>query len=582
MASLDPEFFSRLSLPSPPVVLSQLLKMLAEDRSSATELAEVVLKDPGLTARVLRIANSPFYSFSNKIVTVSHAIALLGFRTIRIICAGESFLAIFPARLKGVSRLFHNYCRHSLLVALLARNLAESLAPELDSEKVFIAGLLHDMGKPVLWYNFPEQAAIYNDLRRRDFSESEAEQLAYGIDHATVGAWVAGEWGLDSELAKTMAHHHEVQSASMLESLPVPAEYNLLKIVGLANILARCLQIEDGGRPPVAAVVDLFVRRNLPGLDWPKLFARLSEEASLYEIDLSRVVSEDHGTETAIASESLLENNLVGIKAEADGGEELLRRSLTLFKAYDSFLENFNLSDIFAGSLVGLRSLPGVVSVWLMLYRPREEALLIQSAAGSIGARTAGHSFVLEKFEVESLRSVERLLFSRAQAGRRTRPETALEKRLAGFFLDSAQERGLFLPVFSENRLLGGFCLGLDNGFDEADLILPEMLSGYAVQLVLALRFYKLSRKLQLRDRPSSISPLMLAHALKTPLAVLQENIYLLEQEGRKAGFARTGYRQIYCQKMRRSLEEIASVMARCANSEESSKGVLVPGDTYR
>ncbi|MBN2706454.1 MAG: HDOD domain-containing protein [Deltaproteobacteria bacterium] len=581
MASPDPEFFSKLSLPSPPVVLSQLLKMLAEDRSSATELAEVVLKDPGLTARVLRIANSPFYSFSNKIVTVSHAIALLGFRTIRIICAGESFLAIFPARLKGVSRLFHNYCRHSLLVALLARNLAESLAPELDSEKVFIAGLLHDMGKPVLWYNFPEQAAIYNDLRRRDFSESEAEQLAYGIDHATVGAWVAGEWGLDSELAKTMAHHHEVQSASMLDAPPVPAEYSLLKIVGLANILARCLQVEDGGRPPAAAVVDLFVRRNLPGLDWPKLFARLSEEAGLYEIDLSPVGVEDNGVAAARSSESFPESK-VGKEAEADGGEELLRRSLTLFNAYNSFLDNFNLNDIFAGSLVGLRSLPGVVSVWLMLYRPREEALVIQSAAGACGAKTAGHSFVLEKSEVESLRSVERLLFPRAQAGLRPAPETALEKRLAGFFLDRVRERGLFLPVFSENRLLGGFCLGLDNGFNEDDVLLSEMLSGYAVQLVLALRFYKLSRKLQLRDRPSPISPLMLAYALKTPLAVLQENIYLLEQEGRNAGFARTGYRQIYCQKMRRALEDIAAVMARCANNEESSKGALVPGDSYR
>ncbi len=117
----------------------------------------MILEDPGLTARVLRVANSPFYNFSNKIETVSHAIALLSCRTIRILCASESFLAIFPRRRGHFAARFQDYCRHSLTTALLAKIIAEELNLPIDSEKVFIAGLLHDIGKPVLWYNFLQE-----------------------------------------------------------------------------------------------------------------------------------------------------------------------------------------------------------------------------------------------------------------------------------------------------------------------------------------------------------------------------------------------------------------------------------------
>jgi len=117
-----------LRLPSPPTVLSRLLTMLAEDRSSAVELADVILEDPGLTTRILRVASTPFYNFSNKIETVSHAIALLGCQSIRILCASESFMAIFPRRKGNFTVLFQNYCQHSLTTALLAKILAEEMA----------------------------------------------------------------------------------------------------------------------------------------------------------------------------------------------------------------------------------------------------------------------------------------------------------------------------------------------------------------------------------------------------------------------------------------------------------------------
>ena len=136
-----------LRLPSPPTVLSRLLTMLAEDRSSAAELAAVILEDPGLTARILRVANSSFYNFSNKIETVNHAIALLGCQTIRILSASESFLAIFPRRKGSFISLFKNYCQHSLATALLAKILAEEMAVWLKAQDVAATVTHRDIGR---------------------------------------------------------------------------------------------------------------------------------------------------------------------------------------------------------------------------------------------------------------------------------------------------------------------------------------------------------------------------------------------------------------------------------------------------
>ncbi len=269
-----------LQLPSPPLVLSRLLQMLSEDEVSTDDLVEVILEDPGLTTRILQVANSSFYGFSNKIETVSHAIALIGSRAIRMLCASESFLVIFPQHEGNFTLIFYKYCRHSLATALLAKIMNEAMALLLDSEKVFIAGLLHDIGKPVLWYNFLEQAGFYHDLRARGVAERDAERLAYGADHTEVGAWVAGEWGLDNELAKTMACHHEnlVLNDSYQKN---PKDYSLTDIVSLANILAKCFRFRNG-RLGFAEVVDRFIQHKMPGLDWKEVAEEFAGQASQY------------------------------------------------------------------------------------------------------------------------------------------------------------------------------------------------------------------------------------------------------------------------------------------------------------
>lgn len=535
-----------LRLPSPPSVLARLLKMLAEDRSSAAQLAEIILEDPGLTARILRQANSPYYGFGNKIVTVSHAIALLGCQNIRILCASEAFLAIFPRSQTKFQKLFTDYCRHSVLTALLAKILGERLEDEADAEKYFIAGLLHDIGKPVLWYNFPEQADLYLEMLDRGAADCEIERLVYGIDHAEVGSWVVEEWGLDTVFAKAVAHHHDLWTPARPGEAAAVAVFSPAKLVGLANLLAGCL--DNGGREPISDKAgEVFFQRYLPGLEWSDILAAIIREATAFGLEISLVSPSGSPVED--------ENE------EDKAYEDLMRQALNLFRAYDVFLENFKISDVFAGIRQGLSGLAGVKAVQLLLYRQQDEILKIQDATDENNS-----SYQLKSVEVEALQGAENLFFYfslRDTDGAGGFPGTRFTR-----FAQSpeADDKGVFLPVFRKQTLLGGFLLHLSAEAFADSGVFQEIVFGYAVQMALAIRFYRLGRQLQTAldgAQNTGASAIVLAQAMANPLARLRENVYMLEQEGRNGGFARTGYRHIYCQKMRRALDEIASLTAR-------------------
>ncbi len=566
-----------LRLPSPPTVLSRLLTMLAEDRSSAVELADVILEDPGLTTRILRVANSPFYNFSNKIETVSHAIALLGCQSIRILCASESFMAIFPRRKGNFTALFQDYCQHSLTTALLAKILAEEMEVQVESEKVFIAGLLHDIGKPVLWYNFLDQASVYHDLRARGLSEREAERLSYGVDHAEAGAWVAGEWGLDSELAKAMAYHHERQySGDGIEGKEL-SEHSLEELVGLADILAKCLELRDG-KLAFQDAAERYVSHRLQGLDWRGVVSLFADQAPLYGLELIPESSDDSSYPDVKRSGRAV----VGVRDDEPevAYENLLERSLTLFKAYSSFLDNFKLTDIFAGIRENLSTLTGVQAVYIMLYKSKEQSLIIQTAAGDETATARlGQRILLTGDEFSALREAKDLLRS-FNSNQQSAAGDSLDYKLKTLFLHSQKlEQGIFLPVYSERRLIGAFCLKLEAESSADDQIFRELLFGHAVQLALAVRFYHLTQKLKsLADSAttSESSTLVMGHALKVPLATLRENIFMLDQEGRNAGFARNGYRHIYCKKMKQALEDVNSLIARYATTSNRNENSVV------
>ncbi len=196
------------SVPSLSPLAVRLVELAADDHSSAQDLVRIIEQDPGLTARLLRLVNSPALRRSeDDITSISRAVVLLGLREVRIMALSISLRDTLP--LKKGDQDFHLFWRASLHRAVLARETAGRLALE-SAEEAFVAGLLLEMGLPLmLWVLTPEEAEGFPG-----FGVSLKTQLAWekerlGLDHREVGRELLLQWGLPKLLADTMQVIHD-------------------------------------------------------------------------------------------------------------------------------------------------------------------------------------------------------------------------------------------------------------------------------------------------------------------------------------------------------------------------------------
>ena len=192
-------------LPSVPAVASAVLQVAGDPASSADDLRQVIDRDPALSARILKVSNSSLYSFSRKIETVQHSIALLGFRTVTNIVMAASLREVFTHFGLAEKQLWE----HSTLAGTVAARLTEHAAIDVDREEAFTAGLLHDLGKIALNNTSRKKytnvlAKVYNE----GVSFTSAELEEFGFDHAELGACVAAKWKLSSSLENAIRYHH--------------------------------------------------------------------------------------------------------------------------------------------------------------------------------------------------------------------------------------------------------------------------------------------------------------------------------------------------------------------------------------
>jgi len=182
------------SMPMVPDLAAKVLFMV-EDRQSFSfaDLEATISGDPGLTAKILKIANSAFYSHPREIAKLSTAISILGFNTIRslvlLVTVGKAF------ENNRSKPFFQQYWRSSLLTAFRAQELALLTKRESLAEEMFTGALLHNIGQVPL-HDADEQA--YNSLLARAFETgvplAQLETEVYGTDHKTLGAQVLDSW----------------------------------------------------------------------------------------------------------------------------------------------------------------------------------------------------------------------------------------------------------------------------------------------------------------------------------------------------------------------------------------------------
>lgn len=225
-----------LSLPPLPEAATRILHLARDPNVDFQEVVQIISADQTLTARVLRAANSALYGTSREVQTIRQAIVLLGREAVVQLVLSISVLNMRGDAEEGpLDR--GAFWRHSMAVAVAARELAGRFG--IDPERAFIAGLMHDIGKLVLFEHFGDRyAKLFAIAQRGARPLHHIERDVLHIDHAVVGQALCEHWKLSSPLAQAVTGHHDPDAEALG---PLPAA------VRSANALVKTLGLGESG-----------------------------------------------------------------------------------------------------------------------------------------------------------------------------------------------------------------------------------------------------------------------------------------------------------------------------------------------
>ncbi|MBI4804875.1 MAG: HDOD domain-containing protein [Desulfovibrio sp.] len=270
MAALDPDriISGNTQLASPPHVFREIIKALQDPKSSVSYLADVIAKDPALTARLLRIVNSPFYGQTQKIDTPARALLILGAKKLTSLAAGIAIMSVFEGIPQSVVNM-ELFWKHSLSCGVVCKLLALQVEPELE-DSLFLAGMLHDIGKLVMLKDHAKHAALVLSASRQLAKPSyEIEKAVWGFTHADIGARLAEQWNFPTSLVNAIRFHHSHSSA---------ADHHESDFVHLADHVACAMEIGSSGAWLFPPLLHVRLGRHAPSLNLLKAILPMAEQ----------------------------------------------------------------------------------------------------------------------------------------------------------------------------------------------------------------------------------------------------------------------------------------------------------------
>jgi putative nucleotidyltransferase with HDIG domain len=266
------------TMPAIPTVFLPLLKLLSNSAEEVTvdDVARLVSYDNTIAGQCLRVAGSPLFGLAEAPKSIKGAVITLGLRRVETIlltcCLGHAFpskkLAFDPAV----------FWRHSLGCAMVCRKFSEKLAApdgENDSEKAYMAGLLHDIGFMVNCLAFPKEFAIAMESAAQEgIPLGEAEQATMGFTHCETGRALAEKWKLADDIIEVIAHHHAVEQSQKTQPL--------VALVHLSDLLCRMRGLGYG----------YYERHKVDMIADPAWAILLQEHRELESVDLARFTFE--------------------------------------------------------------------------------------------------------------------------------------------------------------------------------------------------------------------------------------------------------------------------------------------------
>jgi putative nucleotidyltransferase with HDIG domain len=236
-----------------PMFYSQLSEAIDHPRSSIGDIAKIISEDMGLTARILKLANSPLFGYFSKIDSITQAVTIIGVFQVRDLALAISVMDVF----KGIPEDLVNmeqFWKHSIATGLAARLLATSQR-ESNIERFFVAGILHDIGRLVMYVRVPDLCLeLLEQSRATGGLLYRAEREKFSFDHADVGGALLRRWKIPPSVGEPVGSHHDFRKANQY-----PREASILHF---ADVIAHAMELGNSG--------EIFV----PQLDnavWEKL-----------------------------------------------------------------------------------------------------------------------------------------------------------------------------------------------------------------------------------------------------------------------------------------------------------------------
>jgi len=257
-----------------------------KDRSlTAKSLSDIISRDPALTAKVLKLANSAYYGLVREVATLDRAVTVLGFETVKNLALTVSVFNVFRSR-QGQLIDFRDLWYHSLGTAVAAKAICSRTPALLHdknlAEQAFLCGIIHDIGKIAMVRNLPEEMAqVFERMQQTQVPQYEAERELIGFTHQRAGQALADAWHFPEEYLKVIRQHH----APAVTQEGDPRTMQLIMAVYIGNKIAKVMHLGASTDPLAVKITpDDLKKGGINGNDLPPLIASIREAyASLLE-----------------------------------------------------------------------------------------------------------------------------------------------------------------------------------------------------------------------------------------------------------------------------------------------------------
>ncbi len=262
-------------LPTLPNVITKIMEILENPKSTARDIDNVIKTDQTLTAKTLKMVNSAYYGFPRRITTVTDAVVILGFNTVKSLALSATVCKMFLGGNKDFDR--EALWEHSIAVAFASRIIAKRIKYA-DEESAFVAGLLHDIAKIVEDQYFHEEFMnAVRKSRENEVSLLDTERDELGMDHTLIGRRIADKWNLPLNITKVIGYHHQPEFAGA-------EDQEITSIVHVADIVVKIRKIGDSGNyGPIEINKTAIAILKLTKKDLAEIVQKLLQEIKLAE-----------------------------------------------------------------------------------------------------------------------------------------------------------------------------------------------------------------------------------------------------------------------------------------------------------